>query len=362
MKKLTTFLWFCAGAYPSLLKKSPTESYKYVGIGGTVLFTAIFAGLAAGYALHTVFDGILVPIVVAVVWALMIFNLDRYIVGTMRKTGRKWHELKLAFPRFLLACILALVIAKPLELKVFEKEVNQQLDKRRLELLQEAKTGVDSSFTEAGNVEERMASLKAETEAKRVFRDQKQKEYDEERFGIKTPGTSGRIGLGTNARKKEEQLDLAQSDYQETERRNLEKIAVLETELARIDRRKQEEIARQGDSIDRMDGLAARLQALADISSTQSAVYLANIFIILLFVILETAPILVKWISEKGPYDVLLELHEKGVYLYAEESWHKTVANSKGRLEVFDALQPNKNAHELEKGLAAWGNTPNPNT
>lgn len=37
---------------------------------------------------------------------------------------------------------------------------------------------------------------------------------------------------------------------------------------------------------------------------------MANLFIIALFIMLECAPILVKLIASRGPYDELLEIHE----------------------------------------------------
>lgn len=58
---------------------------------------------------------------------MLIFNLDRYIVSTIKKTGNIIDELIQASPRLLLAVIIAIVIAKPLELKIFEKEINQVL-------------------------------------------------------------------------------------------------------------------------------------------------------------------------------------------------------------------------------------------
>ena len=51
------FFWMCSGADTDLLKNcSKAEQYKFVGIGGTVFFTAVMAFIAASYALHTVFD------------------------------------------------------------------------------------------------------------------------------------------------------------------------------------------------------------------------------------------------------------------------------------------------------------------
>ena len=121
------FFWHCSGADMELLKKCPTESSKYVGIGATIFFTGLFAALSGAYALYTVFDSVLASIVFGLVWGLMIFNLDRYIVSSMRKEGRFVREFTLAIPRIILAVIISIVIAKPLEIKVFDKEIQPEL-------------------------------------------------------------------------------------------------------------------------------------------------------------------------------------------------------------------------------------------
>lgn len=88
MRRLKEFFWQCAGAQQTLLNNCPSESSKYVGIGATILFTGIFAALAGGYALYTVFDLYWIAALGGLLWGLMIFNLDRFIVSSMRKNGQ----------------------------------------------------------------------------------------------------------------------------------------------------------------------------------------------------------------------------------------------------------------------------------
>jgi hypothetical protein len=57
----------------------------------------------------------------------------------------------------------------------------------------------------------------------------------------------------------------------------------------------------------------------------------------LLFIAIETAPIFVKLISARGPYDELLELHEDQVKLYKNEKWHRASGESEARLSYFEA-------------------------
>lgn len=68
MKFLRSFFWFCSGAVPALLKRCPSESEKYAGIGATVFFTAVFATFSAGYALYTVFDLPWMALGIGLVW------------------------------------------------------------------------------------------------------------------------------------------------------------------------------------------------------------------------------------------------------------------------------------------------------
>src|SRR6187402_2901444 len=127
MQKITSFFWLCSGANRTLLEKCPTEASKYAGIGATIFFTGLFAALAGGYALYTVFDNAWIASGFGLLWGFMIFNLDRYIVSSMRKESKPAREWLLASPRIILAIIISLVIAKPLELKIFEKEIEPEL-------------------------------------------------------------------------------------------------------------------------------------------------------------------------------------------------------------------------------------------
>ena len=103
MRKLISFFWFCSGAETEFLKRCPSETAKYTGIGATIFFTGVFAVLSASYALYTVFDSVWAALAFGLVWGLMIFNLDRFIVSSMRKEGRTMRELAMASPRIVLA-------------------------------------------------------------------------------------------------------------------------------------------------------------------------------------------------------------------------------------------------------------------
>ena len=130
---LRRFFLFCSGTPPDILSlaRSSSETTKYGAVGATVFFTAAVAGLTGTYAIHRVFGprGIpfLASVIVGVLWAGLIFNLDRYIVSSLRKHESKLLEFRHAAPRFALAIMISLAIATPTEVALFQEPIKLQL-------------------------------------------------------------------------------------------------------------------------------------------------------------------------------------------------------------------------------------------
>ncbi len=136
-KYIGGFLIFCSGAKKSILKKCPEEKSKYMGVGATILFTGILGTLSGGYALSRVFyntsNAIYFVVPFGLLWGLMIFNLDRLIVMNIRKEGSLLNELKIASGRIFLAIIISIVIAKPIEVKLFEDRISTLIEEAKFE-------------------------------------------------------------------------------------------------------------------------------------------------------------------------------------------------------------------------------------
>ncbi len=126
------FLWWCAGVNRDVLRQCPTEWAKYAGMGGTIFSTACMAALSGGYAISTVFDNTIVAILFGLFWGfVIIFNLDRLIVNTMYSDGEvtiSWPEFKSGLPRIIMAVFLGIVISTPLELKIYEKSIESEIE------------------------------------------------------------------------------------------------------------------------------------------------------------------------------------------------------------------------------------------
>lgn len=330
------FLLVCSGGNIHILKKTPSEWNKFAGIGGIVLFTAIFATLSAGYAMYTVFDNIWAAVGFGALWGLMIFNLDRYIVSSIKKTGTWWNQILMAVPRLILATFLGIIISKPLELKIFEKEVNKQLNT----IIQRNKKQLQAEMN--GRILQQSGPF--ETEKKQISEKiaQYQKSYDsaaveleKEILGKQSGLTSGKEGFGPNARRKQELKERRRQDLENYQRQVAPRLEYLDKEISKVYTNLETERKSTETFEDKFNGFAARLQALDELGKNSAIIGLAAAFIMGLFICLEISPVLVKLISSVGPYDYLLEKTENDFRLYSKEKIEKGNALTDFRIDDF---------------------------
>lgn len=316
---LQRFFIFCSGADTAILSEcSPGERTKYAGIGATVFFTAVMAAVAGSYALYTVFDNLFTAIFFGIIWGLLIFNLDRFIVSTIKKRDNFFDELIQASPRILLAIIIAIVISKPLEMKIFEKEINQVLLEEKNDMTLANKDQLALQYTptiEALNAE--IDALKNEVTNKETEVNTLYETYIAEAEGRK--GTE-LVGKGPVYKEKREKHDAELAALQDLRTTNAEKITNLENQIATLSNEYQTKVTETQPVIDGFDGLMARVNALDKLP------WLPSFFIFLLFLAIETSPIIAKLLSPKGAYDLKLEEQESAL-----KSW---VSQQKAQREV----------------------------
>lgn len=163
MKSLQRFLWWCAGAHIDILEQYPTEWGKYFGIGGTIIFTALMASFAGGYAFFTAFHDLALACFFGLFWGALIFNLDRYIVSSIGKgDGTEKitrEEFQNAIPRIILAILIGFVVSTPLELKVFEREIEVEIQEIINEKRQKMVAGLNDLRTEQQRLKDRIQEL-----------------------------------------------------------------------------------------------------------------------------------------------------------------------------------------------------------
>lgn len=330
------FLMLCSGGNIHLLRKTPSEWNKFSGIGGIVLFTAIFATLSAGYAMFTVFDDLLISIGFGLLWGLMIFNLDRYIVSSIKKTGTWWNQILMSIPRLILATFLGIIISKPLELKIFEKEVNKQLNtiiQRNKKQLQGEMSG--RILQQSGPFETEKKQISDKLALYQKSYDSAAVELEKEILGKQSGLTSGKVGFGTNAKRKQELKEQRLRDLENYQKQMAPRLDYLDKEISKVYTNLETERNSTETFEDKYNGFAARLQALDELGKNSAIIATAAAFIMGLFICLEISPVLIKLISGVGPYDYLLEKTENDFKLYAKEKIEKGNALTHYRIEDF---------------------------
>jgi len=299
------FLWWCSGAHEELLKEFPSEHSKYAGLGGVVLATFVLASLSAGYAIYSVFDNMWWAIGFGIIWGLIIFNFDRFLVATMRKYGvSRSKQIMLAVPRMILALLIGVTIARPLELKIFEKEINTKVaqNKHKKILLNDSLLQAENSHLIVVATQER-ERLTARKLAVEDSLHRLQQAYISEADGT---GGSMQRGIESLTRLKQEAYTAALIQFKpELENLNAQiasQDSIVSNAKSNVEaKRKQYEAA-----VTANVGFLERNKALSDLSDEESSVFWANLFISLLIVVIEIGPVLSKLIMNVGPYDLAL--------------------------------------------------------
>lgn len=324
-----------------------------MGIGATIFFTGLFAALSGGYAMYFVFSGSAGAVVFALffglLWGLAIFNMDRYIVSSINKNASSGKQVLQATPRILLAIMIGIVISRPLELKIFDKEIRERL---KISYINNQKSKIDTlnkSFENKYKVElARLKEARAQRDANAEAIKADRQKLNFEIFGNKTEETSGVMGYGPYAKRKEGEL-LRREQELDTLSAKVRQLEGFVQERKAFDGLLSEKLytGKQLDSLTGVAGFADRNWALGQLSfnpngSRDVTTALAVTFIGLLFVFFECLPVFVKLMSSRGPYDHAIENLEH-VQGYA------STKDREGDIEVVNGVYDTRVGAEMQK-------------
>jgi len=185
-----------------------------------------------------------------------------------------------------------MVISKPLEIKLFENEINTFLEKQKIASFYEVDKKYIVDLDKIHN-----SKLAVESTFKAAW-DLNEKYYQE--YMCECNGTCGTgiRGRGIECKIREERYKIFSEELVLKRKRKdalLRDLSAKESQLEEIISREQNVIQ----TIENI-GFFDRVRALSIVGDS------ASVFILLLFVMIETAPILTKLLSSKGPYDNLL--------------------------------------------------------
>jgi hypothetical protein len=341
--RITEFLWWCAGADPYFMRLAPMQDrVKYAGIGGIVLCTGVLAGVSGAFAFHTIFGpkgdandysltasiGMqIATMIFAIVWGLVIFNLDRFIISSTGKgdgtDAITWKEFAQALPRIIIALILGFAISSPLEIKILESEINSELSKFQAEyaedlnkqtdlLFKQKRTGLEKDKAEyEGKVAEYEKGLTTfDTGIDELVSKQQAEMQDKRAYGFGPVAQKMQNDIETKRGEKDKYVNEKRTSV-ESWRKQLDQVNTKINTLAddlRIEYKENEQKAHG------YDGLLKRIQISHEIGG------MVPWLILMVFLCIEMGPIFFKMMMTKGVYDFMVENYnhrrnvENGIY------------------------------------------------
>jgi hypothetical protein len=402
MEKVMKFLWKCAGADPQILQYSPySDHIKNAGIGGVVLATTVMATMAMGFAMHTIFaspvPGMIDPITgteelsgrwvitipIAVIWGLIIFNLDRFIVSTVKGDGTEKitkEEFWAMLPRLVMAIIIGLTISAPLETYIFKREIDREW-KLSMDKLAQSKS-YDIAQFEKKNDEEKVALYN--TIKEQVTRQQAVYEESKKEFNKEMNGESGRGGYGKESatKEKDKNKELSILDGLNLKLDSLEKgMAInkagikIKQDSARAYLLKEhpgfldqlmmlEKLSSHGKEVEKINAVTGEVEKKKDTETGEMVAVKEPIYdsafwpiwlVRLLFMIVEIAPVIFKFMIWKSSYDYMQDnvaqiLEAKqGISLEVITDENNNLHKVKENYNARRIVEVSKRQNELEK-------------
>lgn len=345
--------WKAAGADSYLLERSTySDQVKYFCLGGIVVATGAMAALAGGYAFYTIFSPkdpltgdmvysgveMLLSCFFGLFWGLIIYNIDRFIVtSTGKGDGTEAitkQEIKSAIPRIIMGMIIALTISKPIEIRMFQTEIQTRLTEIKEDKKKVNAEKVENRFIK--KLENKDAEItKIEDKVK-----QSQNKYDQLEKDINSLQTGTGKYSGTPCTRGEncpthsqlyQSKKSAKRDFDALSKSTEGDLTRLKKERKQIIDNKEKELKNLDINAEGLNGLALRIQLAEEVAGPW-----ISWFITLLFMVIELTPIFFKMMLIKGPYD------------YMDENI-KELARAEAGIEIEYDFYKDKNGMEKHK-------------
>jgi hypothetical protein len=359
--RVTRFLWWSSGADRFLLEKCTYKDHvKYACLGGIIVATGLMAALSGGYAFYYIFSPkgsvfntdihyqtMIFSMIFGLIWGLIIFNLDRFIItstglgdGTEAITK---DELIGALPRIVLGLIIAITISQPMEIRIFQSEIDVQLRLDQHKKHQEYIEQIEKNFSG------RLLNLKSQ---KNDFRKQMNQSDSiagalQQRYLDETQRPDRR-GIGRIAESIKAVGENAETEAAAVKKRVLPLIDGVEKQIQEAETEKMAAINEGKEASNNLDGLLERIKL-----SHQIAGWAISLFITLLFVAIELTPIFFKLMLIKSPYDFLND--NEGEIIKAEQGIqikYNYYQDKKGRESDLVVYHKAKIIEDQQVGLA----------
>jgi hypothetical protein len=162
-------------------------------------------------------------------------------------------------------------------------------------------------------------------------------------------GTSGtkKLGKGPVYKEKREKHDAILKEYETLKSTNEAKIAILEKNTLTLQADLDKKVSQTQPIIEGFDGLMARINALNKLP------WIPSFFIMLLFLAIETSPIIAKLLSPKGEYDFKLEELETALKATLDQNKHQrellVKTNATMHDKIYADIAEDKKLYDLQR-------------
>jgi len=325
-------MWKAAGGDRYLLERATySDQIKYMCLGGIVFATGAMAGIAGGYAYYTIFEprssaidnpvdmGVVTTAVIfGILWGLMIFNIDRFIVtSTGKGDGTEeitWLEFKGAIPRILMGAIIAITISKPVEIRMFKTEIDVKLYEKQLELEKQFEKRADSIFSQRLDLKDtELTKIETERNKLQELLSETTRKYNEvaaskvRRKGSRVDREGNRIYYDYEvpdpaAKLYQDHMDKLENQLNSFDLKNADKLKKIELVKEKLLNDKDNVLGNNKKIAAGLDGLLERIKLAHEVAG-----FWITFFITLLFMAIELTPVFFKLMLIKSPYDYLAE-------------------------------------------------------
>ncbi|MEE4356858.1 MAG: DUF4407 domain-containing protein [Desulfococcaceae bacterium] len=131
LSRIEKFFLFCSATDTEVLKDcSKGIKGKYIALGWLVLTPAVMALWSGSYFFSTIFrNQIILSVLFGFVWALIILNIDRYLIITFDKGDSLFKDIFSfsVFSRMIIAVFIAYAIAHPIVLRLFSENIEEYI-------------------------------------------------------------------------------------------------------------------------------------------------------------------------------------------------------------------------------------------
>lgn len=311
---LVRFFWFCSGANIRVLEKAQADQGRYATIGFTILLISILASFSGGYGFWTIFKSEGMAVFFGGFWGLMIGNLDRFLVSSIRKkekpsSGDQAKSVAFFTVRLALAGTIGFAIAKPVELRFFQEEIVAELGTYNREQITNEKDKINEKYKNDLNLLNNQ--LQKERDQLKKLEDAVDQADNAYKSEIAGKGRTRRPGVGQNSDNERATFNRKIQELVK-KRPTLEKaISDKEIEIKNKETSKNEEIKTQENKFKNADGFAARVASLHRLGVKDKTYDYTSWLITAILVLFDTAPIIIKLLIPRGVYDSLLESFEE---------------------------------------------------